>query len=344
MNRYVLLAAALALAAGLGGVAAADAGPLADAGLDQEVESGTTVHLDATGSSHPDGSIEDYQWAIETPDGRQIRPACRNCSRTEFTPTDPGRYDVTTTVTDADDRTDSDTLFVYVNEAGPTVALDGDTDPPTGSETPYLATANTTNASLETLIWRVDDQTLAEESLNGTADRSNRSLTFTDAEPRRLKVVVQDSQNRTASDVLLVDPQEPNRSPDDSDWSPDDRSPDEFSTQSSDDPVEQPDEDESTDCINGVFIDGNAGCIGHISDAGHTDQDEGCAEDFCGVVNPAGSMNFGDSISENPNDYDDSTTSYRPDRSTYSSESESPTSTNGQAFGGSNSNSGHTGV
>ena len=127
MKRYVLFAAALALAGGVAGVAAAAAGPLADAGLDQEVESGTTVHLDATGSSHPDGTIKEYEWSIGTPDGRQRRPACRDCARTEFTPTDPGRYDVTVTVTDGDGRTDSDTLFVYVGEAGPTVELNGET-------------------------------------------------------------------------------------------------------------------------------------------------------------------------------------------------------------------------
>ena len=172
---------------------------------------------------------------------------------------------MTVTVTDTDDRADSDTLFVYVNEAGPAVALDGETEPTTGSETPYLATADTTNADLETLTWRVDNRTLAEESLNGTADRSNRSLTFTEAETRRLEVVVRDSENRTASDVLLVDPQEPNRNPDDTDdadWSPDD-SPDEFSAQGADNFIEQPAERESTDCINGVYVDGNAGCIGH---------------------------------------------------------------------------------
>ena len=290
MKRHVLLTVALIFVVGLGGVAAADAGPLADAGLDQEVASGTTVHLDATGSSHPDGSIENYDWVIETPNGRQIRPACRDCARTEFTPTDPGRYDVTVTVTDANDRADSDTLFVYVNETGPTVALDGEPEPTTNSETSYLATANTTNADLETLTWRVDNRTLAEESLNGTTDGSTRSLTFTEAEPRRLEVIVRDAENRTASDVLLVDPQEPNQSPDetdDADRSAED-SPDEFSAQRADSSVEQPVERESTDCINGVYVDGNAGCLGHISDPSHTDQEEGCEKDFCGVQNPAG--------------------------------------------------------
>ena len=261
MKRYALLVAALALVGGVAGVAAADSGPLADAGLDQEVESGTTVHLDATGSSHPDGTIKEYEWSIETPDGRQRRPACPTCARTEFTPTDPGRYDVTVTVTDGDGRADSDTLFVYVEETGPTVALDGETEPTTDSETPYVVTAETTSAELENLTWQVDNHTIAEESLNGTTDRSNRSLTFTESRTRRLEVVVRDSENRTDSAVLLVDPQEPGRSPDDTDdtdWSPDD-SPEGFSAQNSDDSVEQPDDEENTDCINGVFVEGNSG-------------------------------------------------------------------------------------
>ena len=306
MKRYALLVAALALVGGTAGVAAADSGPLADAGLDQEVESGTTVHLDATGSSHPDGSIEDYEWSIETPDGRQIRPACRDCARTEFTPTDPGRYDVTVTVTDSDGRTDSDTLFVYVGETGPTVDLNGETEPPTSDEMPYVATAETTDADLETVTWRVDNRTVAEASLNDTRDRDNRSLTFTTADRRRLEVIVRDSENRTDSDVLFVDPQGPDWNTDDSrdaDGSPDD-SPAEGPLLWALDTDRQPAASDSPDCINGVFLDGNAGCIGHISDASHTDQEEGCAEDFCGVQNPARETGRGDRLT-NDNSYSD---------------------------------------
>ncbi|PSQ17421.1 hypothetical protein BRD02_03355 [Halobacteriales archaeon QS_8_69_73] len=52
MKRYVSVAVvAFLAAAAVIGVAAADAGPLADAGLDQEVGANTTVQLDGTGSS-----------------------------------------------------------------------------------------------------------------------------------------------------------------------------------------------------------------------------------------------------------------------------------------------------
>ena len=84
--------------------------------------------------------------------------------------------------------------------------------------------------------------------------------------------------------------------------------------------------------------------MGYITDASHTDQDDGCAEDFCGFEGPTGSINFGDSISEGSNDYDDSVTSYESNHSGYGSDSGSSTSTNTHALGGSDSDSGYTGV
>ena len=87
MKRYVSVAVvAFLAAAAVVGVAAADAGPLADAGLDQEVGVNTTVQLDGTGSSHPDGAIDGYEWSIETPAGARATPACVDCGRTSFRP------------------------------------------------------------------------------------------------------------------------------------------------------------------------------------------------------------------------------------------------------------------
>lgn len=90
--------------------------PLADAGLDQTVEQGTTVVLDATGSRDPDGTIVAYEWTIETPRDRVITPAEATQPRTTFRATEPGLYRVTITVTDDDGLSTSDTLYVTVGQ------------------------------------------------------------------------------------------------------------------------------------------------------------------------------------------------------------------------------------
>ena len=209
MQRYVLfLLAAIVLSAGVAGVVAADEGPLAAAGLDQEVGVNTTVQLDGTGSSHPDGQIEGYEWTIETPDGRTMTPACRDCARTSFTPRSVGRYDVTLTVTDGEGRTDGDTLYVYVEEAGPTVELRGDAEPAVDDPTPYNASARARSADLETLTWKLGNRTVARESMDYQADWTARSFIFTEPDTYHLVVIATDSSNRTARDTLTVKPRD----------------------------------------------------------------------------------------------------------------------------------------
>ena len=91
MKRYAFAAVvALFAAAAVVGVAAADAGPLVNAGLDQEVGVNTTVQLDGTGSSHPDGTIDGYEWSIETPAGARTTPTCADCGRISFRPSSVG--------------------------------------------------------------------------------------------------------------------------------------------------------------------------------------------------------------------------------------------------------------
>jgi len=211
--------AAVLLLAGASGLATADGGPLADAGLDQEVGVNTTVQLDGTGSSHPNGSIDRYRWRIETPGGRQITPDCGDCARTGFRPQETGRYEVTLRVTDSEGRSDSDTLYVDVEEAGPSVELSGPTDPRVNESVSYETTASTSNTTLESLTWTLGPTTIERDSVSGTRTRRNHSLTFQSDERYRLVVTVTDDQNRSARDTLMIQPREqPDRS-DDSDTS-----------------------------------------------------------------------------------------------------------------------------
>jgi PKD domain len=114
-------------------VTTANEPPLANAGLDQHVVRGSTVLLDATGSHDPDGTIQRYDWSIETPDGRTTAPNCPNCSRTRFRPRAIGRYTVSVTVTDEKGAKRRDTLYVTVSPgADPEVDVSGPRTPRVG--------------------------------------------------------------------------------------------------------------------------------------------------------------------------------------------------------------------
>lgn len=129
MFRIAILVASLTVLGAFVGVSSAASGPMADAGLDQSVTVDTVVHLDGTGSNHPSGALSDYEWRIRTPDGRLIEPDCPDCERSQFTPSTVGRYEVTLTVAGPDGTRSSDSLYVYVEDAGPEVALSGSVHP-----------------------------------------------------------------------------------------------------------------------------------------------------------------------------------------------------------------------
>jgi len=121
--------------------------PLADAGLDQEVEQGTTVLLDGTGSRDPDGRIDTYRWRIETPAGATTTPRDPTSGRTSFVADEPGRYAVTLRVTDDEGETATDTLYVTVEGGARTPTS---TPRPSATPSPATETPTPTPAPTET--------------------------------------------------------------------------------------------------------------------------------------------------------------------------------------------------
>jgi hypothetical protein len=131
-----------------GGTATAGEPPLADAGLDQQVQQNATVLLDAAGSRDPDGTIESYRWTVETPSGLTVRPANASAARTSFVARQPGRYEVTVTVWDDDGYTASDTLYVDVAPVAASQRPDGPGDAAPPSEpSPETPPSEDTTAS-----------------------------------------------------------------------------------------------------------------------------------------------------------------------------------------------------
>ena len=94
--------------------------PVADAGGPYDVDEGSSVQLDGTGSSDPDGYMLTYSWS----------PATHLDDPTSSTPVYSGvddTVDAMLTVTDPGALSDTDTTTVTVHNVNPTVTATGDT-------------------------------------------------------------------------------------------------------------------------------------------------------------------------------------------------------------------------
>jgi len=174
--------------------------PLAEAGLDQTVPTNSTVFLDATGSSDPDGSIAGYEWRIEGPNGNVVRAACPTCARTRFVARQAGQYDVTVTVTDDDGAQRSDTLYVTAAVPdGPEVTLSGPGGVLTNETHTYSASASAGAADLARVLWFVDNQRVAMTDIAGESAAPALSHAFTANGTHSMRVEVVDRLGRRAS-------------------------------------------------------------------------------------------------------------------------------------------------
>jgi len=182
--------------------------PEADAGLDQQVPVGTTVLLDATGSYDPDGTITDYVWRIETPNGDTIEPACATCPRTRFPATSEGTYDVTLTVTDDDDATRTDSLYVTVTpDDEPTVDLTGPRATTPNTAETFRANPTPGSEPIVDIDWTVDRTSLP------VGNTTTITRPFETLGERTVTVTVTDAIGRTSSDSIQVTVDESSTTP-----------------------------------------------------------------------------------------------------------------------------------
>lgn len=188
------------------GIATVNEAPLPDAGLDQSVTRGSTVHLDAGGSRDPDGTITDYEWTVETPNGSTTTPTCLDCERARFQATSVGEYAVTLTVTDDDGATVTDTLYVDVAPgAPPSVSLAGPTRLATGERSTYTATVDAGAAPLDHLVWYTDGKRHAATNIDGSAASVDQPLQFPDTGMHELRVVAVDEDGQRSNATRTVD-------------------------------------------------------------------------------------------------------------------------------------------
>lgn len=204
----LLVGAIVPAAGGFASTTGGNEAPLPDAGLDQTVTVGDVVLLDGGESRDPDGEIVSYAWEVTAPNGSAVPPDCPSCNRTSFVASQTGTYEVTLAVTDGDDVTRSDTLYVTVEASnGPAVSLAGPTESPSGSESHYRATVDAGDENLDTVVWRIDDVVVRRDDVEGRHGRPKFRWTFESGGLHDVSATVFDEAGHSAAAGLstLVD-------------------------------------------------------------------------------------------------------------------------------------------
>ncbi|HXY92399.1 MAG TPA: PKD domain-containing protein, partial [Acidimicrobiia bacterium] len=106
--------------------------PIASAGADQTVPEGSTVTLDGSGSSDPDGNPLTYSWQLLDTTGPAIALANATSAQTTFSANDDGVSHFRLTVGDGLTTSTADTTVTVTNVA-PTVSVSADPSAPPGT-------------------------------------------------------------------------------------------------------------------------------------------------------------------------------------------------------------------
>lgn len=165
--------------------------PTADAGTDLQAAVNSSVTLNGTGSTDPDGSLT-YFWSLTTlPDGSSTAVNNATQATATFTPDVVGTYVATLTVTDTDNNQDSDEVTitaaeaageppvaVIVGENGRAISEDNENDAGAVSRPFALDGSNSSDPDTEG-----DDLTFAWEIVESPDGSSTASVTATDDNP-----------------------------------------------------------------------------------------------------------------------------------------------------------------
>ncbi|MBS3815950.1 MAG: S8 family serine peptidase [Candidatus Thermoplasmatota archaeon] len=158
---------------------------IADAGEDRSVDEDTRVVLDAGGSS---GDIAEYIWTI---DGEEYRGEL-----IPYTFDEPGEYEVTLTVKDGEDNTDSDAVMITVKDATDPVADAGeDKNVEEDTEVIFDGNASSDNVEIVEYTWNITGEEFGGERIN---------YTFDDPGEYEVTLTVRDAEGNTDTDTVIV--------------------------------------------------------------------------------------------------------------------------------------------
>jgi PKD repeat protein len=169
--------------------------PVADASGPYNVNEGSVVNLDASGSYDSDGSIVLYEWDLDN-DGVYDDATGATTSKTWF---DDGVYTVGLRVTDDDEGENTDTTTVTINDLGPTAAFTWSPEPQDeGSAVSFIDNSVSYPDSITGWSWDFGGQ--------GTSTAQSPSFTFMDDGLYKVGLTVTDDDGSTSTiiqDVII---------------------------------------------------------------------------------------------------------------------------------------------
>lgn len=201
--------------------ASTNADPVADAGTDQNVQTGTVVTLDATGSTDAEDDLSDltFAWAFTTdPSSGADSLDDATSSTPSFTPSVVGTYILELTVTDSDGATDTDTISVIVTpistNAAPTANAGTDSTITFGDSVTLAGSGTDVEDDLAgtplSYAWTIAGP---DTDTNQLSDATSATAEFTPSVEGEftLTLTVTDSDSATGTDdiVITVDPVAP---------------------------------------------------------------------------------------------------------------------------------------
>jgi hypothetical protein len=189
-------------------VAAANAAPQAVAGVNRSVVTGTSVQLDGSGSSDPNGDTLTFQWALTTrPGGSNAALSSASAAGPGFVPDRDGDYVVTLVVSDGPLSSPPSTVLV---KAGPAnVAPVADAGPNQNvlvNSLVLLNGAQSTDANGNALTWRwfLTSRPAGSQAVLSAAQSAQPSFAADAAGDYVVTLIVNDGQLDSAPDTLVV--------------------------------------------------------------------------------------------------------------------------------------------